>query len=163
MSNWYVLRTAPRGERKAIDGITRHGHVAFCPTETRVVRASRHAKRKRVVAYPLTPRYIAAQLGNPYDAVHAVDEITGVVSTAGQTALRNGDLDRLRHMDGANTEIVISKSTFTTGQAIIVREGPFRDHPGTIDSIDGGKARISVQLFGRPTPVEIPLECLDPG
>lgn len=161
MSASYLLRTKPMGEAKAIAGLTRHHHTAFTPVEQRVMRASGRTKRKRVVLYPLAPRYVVAEMADPFAAVHQVDEVTGVVSTAGQTALRAADVARLRAMDGSKAETVLHKA-LAVGQQIRVRSGPFIDHPGVIDLIDGDTATINVQLFGRPTPATMPLEWLDP-
>ena len=161
MTTSYLLRTKPQGEAKAIAGLTRNHHAAFTPTEQRVLRASRHAKRKRVVEYPLAPRYIVAEAANPHLLVHEIDEITGVVSTAGQTALRTADVARLRAMDGSKAETVLHKS-LAIGQPIIVRDGPFREHRSIIDGIDGNSATIRIDVLGKQSPVTMPLEWLDP-
>lgn len=157
MSKSYLLRTKPQGEKKAIDGIARCGHKAWTPTEERVLRASRHAKRKRIVRYPLAPRYVVAETANPHDLVHEVPEVSGVIG-----ALRSPDVARLQAMDATRAETIICKA-LAVGQQIRVRSGPFVDHPGVIDEIAGSHARISVSLFGRPTPVTMPLEYLEPA
>lgn len=152
----YLLRTKPQGEAKAIAGLTRCGHVAWTPTEERVRRASRHTKKKRIVRYPLCSRYVIAETDRPFDAVHQVDEVSGVVGS-----LRSPDVARLKAMDGQKAETVISKA-LAVGQQIRVRSGPFTDHSALIEEIDGDQARINVYLFGRPTPVTMPLAFLDP-
>lgn len=152
----YLLRTKPQGEAKAISGLTRCGHVAWTPTEERVLRASRHSKRKRVVRYPLAPRYVITDAADPHACIHDVEEVTGVVG-----ALTSPDVARLRAMDGTKAETIISKA-LAVGQQIRVRSGAFIDHPGTIEEIDGDRAKINVYLFGRTTPVTMPLEFLDP-
>ena len=152
----YLLRTKPQGEAKAINGLTRCGHQAWTPTEERVLRASRHSKRKRIVRYPLAPRYVIAETADPHGLIHEVDEVTGVVG-----ALRRPDVARLQAMDGQKAETIIGK-TLAVGQQIKVRSGPFIDHAAIIDEIDGANAKINVYMFGRPTPVTMPLEYLDP-
>ena len=163
MTTSYLLRTKPQGEAKAIAGLTRNHHAAFTPTEQRVLRASRHAKRKRVVEYPLAPRYIVAEAVNPHLLVHEIDEITGVVSTAGQTALRTADVARLRAMDGSKADTVIWKS-LSPGQAVIVRDGPFRGHSSKIEYISMGSLDVTINLdiLGKATPITMPIAFLDP-
>lgn len=156
MSKSYLLRTKPQGEKKAIDGIVRCGHRAWTPTEDRVLRASRHAKRKRIVRYPLAPRYVIADTDRPHELVHDVPEVSAVLG-----ALRSPDVARLQAMDGSRAETIIGKS-LAVGQQIRVRSGPFVDHAAIIEDIAGDQATISVHLFGRPTPVTMPLEFLDP-
>lgn len=212
----YLLRTKPQGEAKAIAGLTRCGHVAWTPTEERVRRASRHTKKKRIVKYPLTPRYVVADFadqpdgectkckgtgsvlvevtaaedlalarahkpiprtrcrrcdgqgqvfgrsgGVPWQDLIDINAISGVVETAGQSAIRSRDVARLKAMDGQKAETVISKA-LAVGQQIRVRSGPFTDHSALIEEIDGDQAKINVYLFGRPTPVTMPLAFLDP-
>jgi len=152
----YLLRTRPQGEKKAIDGLQRCGHVAWTPTEERVSRVSRHAKRKRIKRIPLCARYVIAETDDPHGLVHDVEEVTGVVG-----ALRSPDVDRLRAMDGQAAVTTLGKA-LAVGQQIRVRSGPFVDHAARIDAIEGDMARLEVYLFGRPTPVTMPLAFLDP-
>jgi len=49
------------------------------------------------------------------------------------------------------------KSSFSTGEAVKIIDGPFADFLGTIESIDEtkGKLKVLVSIFGRETPVEL--------
>ena len=161
MSTSYLLRTKPQGERKSVNGLKRCGHVAWHPTEERVARRSGRTKRKRIVIYPLAPRYVVVEMPDPFEAVREIDEVTDVVRVTGQTALRERDVARLRAMDGSNAETVLHKA-LAVGQAIVVRDGPFRNFQAIINLIDGADATINVDVFGRPTPVTMPLAYLDP-
>lgn len=152
----YLLRTKPQGEAKAIAGITRSGHQAWTPTEERVLRASRHSKRKRVVRYPLAPRYVVTDATDPHGLIHAIDEVSGVVGL-----LKPRDVDRLQAMEAREAETIISK-TLKIGQPVEVVTGPLSGWRSIIDGIDGSTAKITVDLLGKATPVTMPLEYLDP-
>jgi len=156
MTKTYLIRTKPQGEAKAISRVTRLGLIAWTPTEERVSRVSRHSKKKRTRQIPLCSRYVITETDNPHGLIHEVEEVSGVVG-----ALTSPDVARLRAMDGTKAETIISKA-LAVGQQIRVRSGAFIDHPGTIEEIDGDRAKINVYLFGRPTPVTMPLEFLDP-
>jgi len=54
----------------------------------------------------------------------------------------------------ANPEADIS---FSEGEAVLVIDGPFKGFSGTVEEVNQEKARIkvSVSIFGRPTPVEL--------
>lgn len=156
MSKSYLLRTKPQGEKKAIDGIQRCGHRAWTPTEERVLRGGRHAKRKRIVRYPLAPRYVVAESTNPHELIHDVPEVSAVLG-----ALRSPDVARLQAMEGTVAATVISK-TLAVGQPIIVRDGPLRERHSVIDAITGNDAILRFDILGKETPVTMPLAFLDP-
>jgi len=49
------------------------------------------------------------------------------------------------------------KTSFSSGEAVKIVDGPFSDFLGTIDEIDEtkGKLKVLVSIFGRETPVEL--------
>lgn len=152
----YLLRTKPQSEARAIAGITRAGASAWTPVEERVLRAHRYSKKKRVVKYPLAPRYVVTDAPNPHQLIHAIDEVSGVVGL-----LKPRDVDRLHAMEAREAETIISKA-LKIGQPVEVVTGPLSGWRSTIDAIDGSTARITVDLLGKATPVSMPLEHLDP-
>ncbi|MBN1405722.1 MAG: KOW motif-containing protein, partial [Candidatus Omnitrophica bacterium] len=51
------------------------------------------------------------------------------------------------------------KIIFEKGEGVKITDGPFTNFNGVVDEInpEKGKVKVSVMIFGRPTPVE--LEC----
>ena len=49
------------------------------------------------------------------------------------------------------------KVSFSTGEAVIVVDGPFSNFNGTVDEVneEKGKVKVLVSIFGRVTPVEL--------
>ena len=43
------------------------------------------------------------------------------------------------------------------GDAVKIKEGPFKDFDGTVDEVhpEKGKVKVMVLMFGRETPVEL--------
>ena len=46
---------------------------------------------------------------------------------------------------------------FEIGDAVKIKEGPFKDFDGVVDEIhpEKGKVKVMVSVFGRSTPVEV--------
>ena len=54
-------------------------------------------------------------------------------------------------------ESVVPKIAFNVGDTVRVADGPFESQTGTIEEIDPerGVLRVSVNIFGRSTPVDL--------
>lgn len=61
-ARWCVVRAAAGREQRLADAIREAGHGAFVPVGYRLVRASRHAKRRRHVAVMVLPGYVFMRL-----------------------------------------------------------------------------------------------------
>jgi transcriptional antiterminator NusG len=69
---------------------------------------------------------------------HEVDKMLG------QAASKTDDQPRL-------------KISFEKGETVKIKEGPFENFEGSVDEVLEGKGlvRVMVEIFGRPTPVEL--------
>ena len=49
------------------------------------------------------------------------------------------------------------KARFNVGETVKVIDGPFRDFTGTVQEIkaERSRLRVSISVFGRPTPVDL--------
>ncbi len=57
----------------------------------------------------------------------------------------------------AGAEKATAKVKFSVGENVTVIDGPFSNFNGTVEEInqEKGKVKVSVSIFGRPTPVEL--------
>jgi transcriptional antiterminator NusG len=51
----------------------------------------------------------------------------------------------------------VPKMMFKDGEAVRVKEGPFKNFTGNIEetNVEKGKIKVMISIFGRPTPVEL--------
>lgn len=131
------------------------------PTEN-VVELVKGQKQTR--AKKFFPGYIFVQMVMNEDTWHLVrgaSKVTGFVGSS-SNKMRPPEVpeEQVRRVtqqmeDGA----VVSKpkADFTVGETVTVVDGPFNNFTGTVEEINDEKAKVkvSVSIFGRPTPVEL--------
>lgn len=150
---------------RAIDHLDRIGCHWYQPRYRAMLRHTRkYANPKSIETdKALYPGYlfIAAGAGvNPKD----IDGVTHVLETEPDKYARipNSFIEWLKDKIArrAYDDIEILQKAFKPGAQITVKEGPFASFPGTIGKLLGEKkdhARVLVQIFGRATPVDLPL------
>lgn len=133
-------------------------------------RACYRLRRKATeVGYPRFPGYLFIHVTPPrwptFDVWPLATFARGILAMDGQPVpLAPGEIERLLAEDGEVVPHVASvpvRRAFTPGQSVRVLAGAFRDFEATLDAVDEAGARITVQLFGRPTPVPLPLTWLE--
>ena len=164
-SKWYVIHTYSGHEMKVaqtlaqrVDSMGLEGkiHELLIPTQEKI-----HIKqgKKSTVREQLFPGYMLVKMILDDDAWLAVRTTQGVTSFIGTgtkpTPLPPTEVASIKkYVSQAAPKF---KSTFTTGEAVKITDGPFTDFLGSIDTIDEekGKATVLVSIFGRETPVEL--------
>lgn len=96
------------------------------------------------------------------DSWHLVkntDKVTGFVggSAMKPTPISQKEVDNILHQIQEGVEKPKPKVLFEVGEAVRVKDGPFTDFHGNVEDVnyDKSKLRVSVSIFGRPTPVEL--------
>jgi transcription antitermination factor NusG len=169
-AGWYILRCGAGLEFLAEQSLRDSGWEIFLPRETKW-RPSRWRLRPRQGehAYPRFPGYLLLATTPPlwpdWNAWPVSRFIRGVLSMAGEPVpLARGEIERLRAEDGLAVPHVSSvpvHRAFAAGDQVHVMAGAFRGFAATLDSIDEAGAHITVQLFGRPAEVPLPLTWLE--
>lgn len=131
------------------------------PTEN-VVELVKGQKQTR--AKKFFPGYIFVQMVMNEDTWHLVkgaSKVTGFVGSS-SNKMRPPEVpeDQVRRVarqmeDGAVS--IKPKANFTIGETVTVVDGPFNNFTGVVEEINDEKAKVkvSVSIFGRPTPVEL--------
>jgi transcriptional antiterminator NusG len=72
--------------------------------------------------------------------------------------LNNTDVRRILKDDTLNEHIENKKLKFSSGETVIVIDGPFNNFTGTIKEMNGDKVNVEIKIFGRNTAVSLSLE-----
>lgn len=169
---WFFVQTLSGHEMKAKDSIVRRREMegvaelvfeAIVPVEkvTEVKQGS-----KRTTTRKFFPGYILL-IADLYDASHQIDErvwrfiketpgITGFIGEKPKPLSEKEILD-IKDMMREDTAADRPKVDFVEGETVKIKDGPFENFEGKIESIDPdhGKLHLSVSIFGRSTPVEV--------
>jgi transcriptional antiterminator NusG len=120
---------------------------------------------KQVVQKKVFPGYLLVRCYLDDDSWYVIRNTPGVTGFVGQGAkpspLRRKDVENFLQVkpegDEAATRKVKPRLEYEVGESVRVREGPFADFQGEVIEIneDQSKVKVSVNIFGRETPVEL--------
>lgn len=167
---WYIVnvQTSCEGiaktaieERVRSQGMEDSFGEILIPTEN-VVELVKGEKKTR--AKKFFPGYIFVQMVMNDDTWHLVrgaSKVTGFVGNANnKTKPPEVPEEQVRRVAQQMEEGAVKskpKANFTVGETVTVVDGPFNNFNGTVEEIneEKGKVKVSVSIFGRPTPVEL--------
>jgi transcription termination/antitermination protein NusG len=165
---WYIVH-AYSGQEKSIqaaliDRIKRSGMAdkfgdVLVPIEE-VVEMKKGAKATSERRF--FPGYIMVQMEMTDETWHLVKstpKITGFVGGVGNkpSPVPQKEIDIILNQVKEGVEKPRPKILFEVGEMVRVKDGPFTDFNGSVEEVnyDKSKIRVSVLIFGRPTPVEL--------
>ncbi len=137
------------------------------PTEE-VVEMRDGTKRKSERKF--FPGYVLVQMEMDSDTWHMVKEVPKVLGFIGGTSDKpapitedeaNSILDRVEEgVDRPRPKVL-----FEVGEVVRVNDGPFNDFNGVVEEVNYEKSKmlVSVQIFGRSTPVELTFSQVEKG
>lgn len=118
--------------------------------------------RKTISERKFFPGYVLVEMEMTDDSWHLVKSTPRVSGFIGGTANRpmpisQREVDAILQQVKSGVEKPKPKVQFEVGQQVRVNEGPFADFNGVVDEVnyERNKLRVSVQIFGRETPVEL--------
>ena len=167
MKNWYIVQSYSNFEKKVANAIKEEATKAkledkieevLVPTHdvTEVRRSKRVQKKKKYF-----PGYVLVKMDMDNQIYHLIKNIKKVSGFLGQKGnpipISEKEIEKIRGQmkDG----VVKSKSLidYSIGEKVQVIDGPFASFNGMVEEIDEEKSKlkVSVMIFGRPTPVEL--------
>ena len=115
--------------------------------------------QRRTVDRKILPGYVLVQMrmsDQSWSVVRNTPGVTGFVGSGNKPVpLQEEEHNRiLRQMAAEAPKIEVG---FRKGQSVRVTDGPFIDFMGVVDdiSLEKGKVKVLLSLFGRETPVEL--------
>ena len=129
------------------------------PTEE-VVEMKEGVKRKSERKF--FPGYVLVQMEMNNDTWHLVKQVPKVLGFIGGTSDRpapitEAEADAILNRVEAGVDKPRPKVLFEVGEVVRVNDGPFNDFNGVVEEVNYEKSKmlVSVQIFGRSTPVEL--------
>lgn len=165
---WYVLHVYSGFEAKVAEairdkakkqGLEEAIHDIMVPKEevSEVKRGKRIAVERNVY-----PGYVMIKMDMSDDAWHLIKntpKVTGFLGSGNKPqAISEGEaarlIQQLSNPDGNTARRTIM---FDIGEEVRLNDGAFASMVGTVEEVDEekGRLKVSVSIFGRPTPVEL--------
>lgn len=172
--SWYVVHTLSGHENKVktfiesqapLSGLSEVVGRVVVPTEDTVEMKD---GKKRTTRRKFLPSYVLIEMDLSNETQHFVNNVPGVTSFVGPgrkpERLRASEVERiLGQIDAGKTREAPSMK-YVVGDKVKVTDGPFTDFTGTIEETIPlkNKVKVTVSIFGRPTPVELDVLQIEP-
>jgi transcriptional antiterminator NusG len=165
---WYILKIQSNREdsiREALDrrvkiaGLDKYFGEIIVPIE---MVTEFKAGKKKIVKRKLYPGYLVVQMEINEETWFLVRETPGIgdfTGTSGKPApMREEDIAKIvqKHEEKEDEQPKL-KINFQPGDRVKISEGTFENFEGDVDGIDeaNGRVTVSINIFGRSTPVEL--------
>jgi transcriptional antiterminator NusG len=164
---WYVVHAYSGFEKKVaqsikeqaeIKGLAEHISEVLVPTEE-VVQMRRGAKVS--AESKLFPGYVLIKMELNDDTWHLVQntpKVTNFLGAHGKPLpISDREAETILKQVREGVERPKSSIVFEVGESVRVSDGPFESFNGVVEEVDSERNRlkVSVSIFGRPTPVEL--------
>ena len=172
MARWYIIHAYSGFENKVKEAILseaeRKGLEALVeavevPHET--VTEVKRGKKVQVERKTM-PGYVLAKLKMNDDVYHLIKnqpKVTGFLGSSGKPQPIT-EIEAARILNTKEEAAAAPKQQirvdYEIGDQVKVLEGPFASFNGLVEELDfdKGRVKVSVSIFGRPTPVELEFE-----
>ena len=174
--HWYVIHAYSGFEayvkkvlesRIASVGFEKKFGQILVPTEE-VVEMKEGTKRKSERKF--FPGYVLVQMEMDNDTWHLVKQVPKVLGFIGGTSdkpapITEDEANAILSRVEEGVDRPRPKVLFEVGEVVRVNDGPFNDFNGVVEEVNYEKSKmlVSVQIFGRSTPVELAFGQVEKG
>ena len=172
-NQWFVIHTLSGQELKVKESIEKRlkseemgEYIKEVLVPMEKVAEVRNGK-KTVTARKLYPGYVFIDMvlldenqkvvEQPWYFVRDTQGIIGFVGGERPTPTPASDIESIKAQIAASEDTERPKVSFEVGETVKINDGPFLNFSGVIEEIDPdkGKLKVTVNVFGRNTPVEL--------
>ena len=167
MKNWYIVQTFSGFEQKVADTLKetiknkelddKISDVLVPMHEVTEVKRGKRVQRKK----KYFPSYVLVKMEMNKELYHMVKNIQKVTGFLGKTGaperVSDTEIDKILGNIKEGSLIPKPSIAFDVGEQVKVCEGPFASFTGLVEEVDEEKMRlkVSVSIFGRPTPIDL--------
>ena len=167
MINWYIVQTFSGFEQKIADTLKdmiqkkkledQISEVLVPIHEVTVVKKGKRVQKKK----KYFPSYILVKMEmnkELYHMIKNIQKVTGFLGTTGNPApVSNNEIGKILGNIKEGSLSPEPSLSFEVGEQVKVCEGPFASFSGLVEEVDEDKLKlkVSVSIFGRPTPIEL--------
>ena len=173
--NWYIVQAYSGFENKVAETIkevmskssmgSNLGEI-LVPTHkiTEVKQGKRIQKQKKYFpGYVLVKLDLSKQI---YHKIKNIQKVSGFLGPEGKPVpVSEKEIEKIINQANESELNPAAGTTFEIGEKVKVCDGPFASFTGLVEEIDEEKARlkVSVSIFGRPTPVDLEFNQVEKG
>ena len=167
MKNWYIIQSHSSFENKVAQLIKEEAEKAkildkieeiIVPTHdiTEVKRGKRVQRKKKYF-----PGYVLIKSemdNNIYHMIKNIKKVSGFLGSRGSPVpVSDKEIEKILGQIKDGIAQPTTSIEYSVGEKVQVIDGPFASFSGLVEDIDEDKSRlkVSVLIFGRPTPVEL--------
>ncbi len=167
MKNWYIVQTFSGFEHKVAeilkDTLKRKElndkiEDVLVPTHevTEVRRGKRiQSNKKYFPSYVLVKMEMNKEL---YHMIKNIQKVTGFLGSTGTPMpVSEKEIDKIMGRIKDGSLLPKTQISFDIGEQVKVCEGPFASFSGLVEEVDEERSRlkVSISIFGRPTPIDL--------
>ena len=166
---WYSVSVLSNFEKKVAEairlavvekGLEDQIEEVLVPTEEviEIRRGKKVTSERRFM-----PGYVLVRMemtDRSYHLVNSINRVTGFLGAQGKPMpMRDDEVNAIlsRGGDGGEQSAPRSLIRFDVGEKVNVTDGPFEGFSGMVEEVDevAARVKVTVSIFGRPTPVEL--------
>lgn len=146
-TNWYVVYTRPRWEKKVAATLADRGITHYCPLN-RVQK--QWSDRKKVVMEPLFKGYVFVQMDDLHKwDVKLIDGILNYVYWLGKPAIvKPADIDNIRKFLQEFEDVEVINASLDVADKVIVKQGVLMNYKGIVMEVIGNRAKVNIESMG---------------